>query len=808
METQKIKVDQIKLSDIITEFSRGQVRIPRFQRDYVWDKPRVVKLLNSIHREYPIGTFFFWEASPEYTHLYRNIPELNIPEPDQQSNFKFILDGQQRITSLYVATKGLVLNIQDRNLKSRKIDYSEISFDLDKEEFCVKIPDNERFVSLSSILVEHHMSLFRSLTDERAKSFERCYQKFSTYPLSVVYVRNQDIAQACEIFERINQGGVKLSLFDLVVASTWSNEFDLKEEVNKLNEELQQKGFGAVPPENVLQTLSLYIKGPATKVAQLQIKKDEIINSWPIITEATKLAIDYLRVNLGVKIIEFIPYPAIISMLTYLFAKKKNKSLTAGEQKFVQEWFWKSAFSQRYASSTQTLMGEDRRDLFDIILSDKTPIINYPITLNEENIIETKMYRYSSIRNGILCLMVQKDPLHFINNSKISLDRTTLSDFNSPERHHIFPRAYLKKTTKTYDENSIANFAFIPGELNRLILDAPPKKYFKKYIASNNDFGEMLKSHLISAKTYQSIEEDNFEQFLLERSKTILSEIEKKTGKISRIEEQIKNNPNSVIDVLEDRLRIIINLNLEEKFGADYWKKAIPGDIQEGVSKKIKENTKRYPDHDIMDDLEKLTFCNFTDYNNIILKYWNLFEDEFISRGDYERNFLYLNDYRNATKHSRVLSSIEQKQGEAAAEWFSNILDPFFNEKTDRQIDITTELDAKEKYYIKTADKIVNAIGARLESGEVVVFKGSIVKLGEAPSFEEHCRNIFEIRKQLISNKVLITEDGSRLKLTRDYVFSSPSAASCFVLGRSSNGWTEWKDKQGNTLDQNKGSKL
>jgi hypothetical protein len=679
METQKIKVDELKLSDIINEFSRGNIRIPRFQRDYVWDKPRVVKLLNSIYREYPIGTLFFWEASPEYIHLYRNIPELNIPEPDNGKYFKFILDGQQRITSLYVAIKGLVLNIQDKRLKVRKIDYSEISFDLDKEEFCIKRPDDIRFVSLSAMLEKQHLSLFKSLSDERAESFDRCYQKFSSYPLSVVYVRDQDLAQACEIFERINQGGIKLSLFDLVVASTWSTDFDLKEEVNKLNEVIENTGFGAVPPENILQTLSLFIKGPATKVAQLQLTKDEIIENWETISESVKLAVDYLKSYLGVRIIDFIPYQAMISLLAYFFAKIKNRSLSANEKKFISEWFWKATFSERYSASTQTLMGEDRRDLFDQLLGGKTPEINFAVTLGAKELINTKLFRYSSIRNGIICLMAQNMPLHFTSDAPINLDRTCVSDYNSPEKHHIFPKAYLRNKQISYSDNCVANFTFIPAELNKLILDKKPSEYFKEYLSQSDKLKEILESHLISDECYEAIKTDNFDLFVEERSKTILHEIEKRIGKISQIEEKIKNDPNSVVDILEERIRIIIDKNLIEKFGENYWKIALPGDIQENVINRIKENVERYPDRSIISDIEKLTFCSFADYKNIILKYWNIFEDEFSSRGDFERNFVFLNDYRNAIKHSRILSSIEQKQGEAATEWFSKLMNAYNN---------------------------------------------------------------------------------------------------------------------------------
>lgn len=674
MQQEKIKVDQLKLFNIVDEFSKGKIRIPRFQRNYVWDRPRVVKLLNSIYKEYPIGTFFFWEASPEYINLYRNIPDLNIPEPDPTRPFNFILDGQQRITSLYVTIKGLVIKIEDSRLKDKFIDYSAITFDLDKEEFVIMKADNIRFLKLSSILEEEHLSLFKSLTDERSKSFEKCYERFKSYPLSVVYVRDQSLSEACEIFERINQGGVKLSIFDLVVASTWSNDFDLKEEVNTLNKKFDENGFGTLPPETILQTISLAVKGQATKPAELQLTQQDIFSVWKDVTEALELSIDYLISNLGVKIIDFIPYISMLPMIGYLFLKNNNKALDTEKISFLNEWFWKCTFSERYASSTASLMGEDRRDLFDPLIKGEKVSVNFPVVLNEKNLQDTKMYRYSAIRNGILCILAQQNPMHFKNGEKIELNRKNLSDYNSSERHHIFPRAYLKKHTNTYLENSMVNFCFIPAELNKEVSSENPSKYFSKYIKSNPHFDQTLKTHLILSGKNSAIWTDNYNEFLAQRSKVLLREVEKRIGKILPIEEELQNEPEVVLNRVEEKLRVVIDSLLIEKFGQEYWKMVIPGDVQEGVKERIEKSKLRYPDHIIQSDLEKLSYCDVSDYRKIITKYWGLFEDIFQSIGDFERNYIYFQDYRNGIRHARDLSSIERKQGEAAVEWFDSKL--------------------------------------------------------------------------------------------------------------------------------------
>lgn len=102
-----------KLADIVHDIEKGILRIPQFQREFVWDKSRVIKLLESIYLENPIGSFFFWDAPKKYYGFYRDIAELNLPKPDKYEKIDFILDGQQRLTSLYVTVKGLSLYGRD-----------------------------------------------------------------------------------------------------------------------------------------------------------------------------------------------------------------------------------------------------------------------------------------------------------------------------------------------------------------------------------------------------------------------------------------------------------------------------------------------------------------------------------------------------------------------------------------------------------------------------------------------------------------------------------------------------------------------
>jgi uncharacterized protein with ParB-like and HNH nuclease domain len=121
------------------DVERGKLRIPRFQREFVWERPKVIKLLDSIYHQFPVGSFFFWAAPRKYNKFFRNIAELSLPKPEEMEDITFILDGQQRITSLYATIKNLTLE---------GVDYGKICFDLENEEFTARTSDDRRYIAI------------------------------------------------------------------------------------------------------------------------------------------------------------------------------------------------------------------------------------------------------------------------------------------------------------------------------------------------------------------------------------------------------------------------------------------------------------------------------------------------------------------------------------------------------------------------------------------------------------------------------------------------------------------------------------
>lgn len=672
-DTSKIQVRSPSLSDLLFEIGkRGTIRIPRFQREYVWESTRVIRLLDSIYREFPIGSLFFWITPREYRSLYKQIPELKLPEPAEYDQIKLILDGQQRVTSLFVTAKGLRIT-QDGG---QERDYRKICFDLDAKgqgeqiPFLVRPEDKQRFISLWRLFDSAgEEEVYDSLTLDRRRAFKECQKILCNYPLSVVEVEDKDLSEAVLIFERINQGGKKLNLFDLVVASTWSPTFDLKEEVNGLNAQIDKAGFGRIDEETVTQALALAIKRQCTRAVQLTLTQDEIQSNWERVSTAIKLAIDYARENLGVRIAEFLPYAPMLALLSYLYVKNETKALSPSQAAFVEGWFWRSAFSNRYAGSVLTDMGNDVRDFFDPIVAGDPVKFAPAIDLTQEDLHRLKMSTRSAVKNAILCMLALRHPRHFRNNGIIVLDRKLCSDYNAKEKHHIFPKAFLKKR-KLSDKHLLANFTFIPNELNQAIKDKPPSEYLAAFKKENPEFDAAMDSHLIPIGQDAGVWADNYQQFVKQRVSLIFKEIEKRVGRIGALQEK----PASVVDQLEVVLRNYLDQCLIAAI-PDYWP-SIPTDIRQSVQRKLDERIKRHPyDRDKpLSNRTRLDYLDIMDYSKIILANWPIFEAKFGSKAEVEKHFLNIKEFRNALKHGRALNSIERKQGEASVEWLQSII--------------------------------------------------------------------------------------------------------------------------------------
>jgi hypothetical protein len=680
MRTERIKVEPMSFGTIMASMAQGAYRIPRFQRMFVWERSRIQSLLDSMYKEYPIGTIFLWKAPHTYNHMLRSVEYLRQPEIEENQSYTFILDGQQRLTSLYVTVNGL---------RIRGEDYRKIVADLANNEsdknFQYREPDNRRWIAVQDLIKEDIFQIYDSIPAENKQRFQEMRQRLISYPFSVVSVSNMQLDDAIEIFERINQQSKRLTRYDLIAASVLTDSFDLRERCQEDIIKPLKSLFGIIPETSVPQALALNIRGRTEHSTQMGLESNEVQDVWARTVECLKLAVNFLHTNVGVKRADFIPYAAMIPVLAYYFYYGATNSVKSTlHQDQLEKWFWRTAFAERYSGASQTRMTEDAERIRRLINTNEPfDFDTMPVPLDEKALIQASMLNTTSaIRNGILCMLAVNRPLHFSNKSEFPIQGDHFSKFTLAERHHIFPVGFLQnQEIPKRMIHSIPNFCFIPADLNQQISDKAPSDYFfelRDKHSDTGDFEKIMNTHHIPVDDASAIWKDDFRAFLNQRANTIMKEIRHLCGLSVRLKEEEPRNP--LIDILEVAIRDKIHDTLNAAYGFGYWRKAVASDVQKRVDERIETTLNNVPGtnrSDFNDPRVRLDQCDVADYSKIILTStnWNHFSASFRSKIDCERMLNDFRLFRNAVKHSHSVDTLLDLRGQAAILWLSRALE-------------------------------------------------------------------------------------------------------------------------------------
>lgn len=696
MELPRIDVQPRKLSQLLADMETGKLQVPRFQRDFVWPLTKTRALLDSMYKEFPIGSFFLWCAPAGNPPLSRPLDALGIPVPKLGSEVTYILDGQQRLASLYVVIKGIKLGSRD---------YGRVCIDLEtatrygqnKEEgfeedvFVYRSGDNRRYVAVRDMVGENHLAIYDNIPKEWKPAFAKARQLFHTYPFSVVWIQQQELSDAIVIFQRINQAGKRLSRYDLICANVWTEDFNFRKRIAHLNQKFAQDGFGALHETIYTQTFALILKDNCTTAAELSLETGEIVEAWNRVVSALRLAVDFVVSNLGVKRSDYLPYRGILVVLAYCFYHAPHSALSAREREALWNWFWRVTLSERYSSTSPSRMAEDAKKLRALIDGEEISF-DYPSKVTPDAVARTKMTSTSSaLRNAVICMLALKQPKNFKDGSLVNLTDDFFSNLKKVERHHIFPVGYLRKRGWDWaaaQVHLVPNFCFIPADLNREISSQAPAEYLVKYRRDNPQFAAAAESHLLPTDLDTAVWENDFEGFLSERARLIANElnrlIDSKPDEFASTEATApKSSYAEAIDLLEIRLRNFIDHRLNAVVGSHYWKQTMPGDVIVTVRERIAERLSRHPYEDQSQfalGRDRLDFCDVSHYERIVLKNWAQFGEFFQRKDKFEGHMGAYRDLRNCVQHNRKPTDIEQKNGEAAMMWLGRILDQYEQE--------------------------------------------------------------------------------------------------------------------------------
>ena len=524
-----------KYTALFTAIDKGNVKIPQFQREFVWSKEQSAKLIDSIIKGYPMGTFILWKTKERLRHI-RNVGNMQLPDTEKGEYIQYVLDGQQRMTSLYAVRSGSIITRDNQ-----EVNYGDICINLDEEPDAeneivfAQQQEGHTCISVHKLLTASMAELFKNYPNH-IEQFSEYKQRLEGYDFSTVVIDDYPIDVACEIFTRINTGGRELTLFEIMVAKTYDNErkFDLAEKYQNLisndsGSDLTAAGFEGIPPVTVLQCIACFLTPEIKRQNILKLERNEFIDQWDSTISALFSAIDYLRTHCGVMVSRILPYNSILIPLTWFFDKINNRGVTSREDTYLKQFVYFAALTQRYGSAIESKVSQDIKRMDAISKGD---IPKYDVNELPKITAEDLQNEWFSVGNArskmIMCLLSAAGPKCFSSNGAVILNNSWLKVSSSKNYHHFFPKSFLKKQglTEEWKANSVMNIVLVADYLNKRQIGAKaPSDYIEKFIAENTELTATLQTHFIGDITDFGITSDNYEQFLEKRSELIANQI-------------------------------------------------------------------------------------------------------------------------------------------------------------------------------------------------------------------------------------------------------------------------------------------
>lgn len=564
----------------------GKAQLPDFQRSWVWDDDRIKALIASVVHNYPVGAAMFLEYGNENIRFkYRTI-EGSASEGKGIVPSELILDGQQRLTSLYSALYSQkpvkTCTKSDRNKTIYRYYYIDIEKSLDPfaddDEIIISIPETRIKTSDFGRVVELDLStqemefknkmfplnnifdfgkvmswqngyqVYYNYDQNASNLFNRFAQEVVTkimgYQMPVISLEKNTPKEAvCRVFENVNTGGVPLTVFELVVASYSADDFELRKDWdNRQSQHFNGDILDVITATDFLTSLTLlstYKRKLVDNVTTVSCKKRDVLNLS--LSEYIKYADDLTAgFEEAAKILQeeriftskdlpyttqLIPLAAICTVL-----QENNKIKITNNKTKIKQWFWNGVFGELYGSANETRFANDIVQVNEWIDTGAS----VPKTVQEAFFNPTRLLglqtRQSAAYKGIMALILKNHSKDFI--SGRDMDFTAYKS-EYIDIHHIFPRAYCESINLPRTKwNSIVNKTPISYSTNREIGGVAPSAYLgkieKKGQVNPPVLDSYLESHWIDPSLARS---DNFDTFIIERAKKLLDAIETATGR-------------------------------------------------------------------------------------------------------------------------------------------------------------------------------------------------------------------------------------------------------------------------------------
>jgi len=525
--TPEVKPEVLFIYEIIKDVVAGKIRIPKFQRPFVWRREQMLDLLSSIYLQYPIGSLLLWETDTKLASIDWVGP---VYVPSISSGLaSHVLDGQQRLSTLVGAlqkprdNQPTITDLVDPERWTIWFDAKRKGFEhpkpgttmqpwhfplqklMDTVEF---LRECQRILGSGDPDAGKYIDIVQDLT-----------RSFTTYKLPVIRIKNTMLTQAVDIFARLNSKGQTMSADQMVSALSYAEDefgnpiFTLSEKIDELLSRMDDLGFGGIDRTVILRCLLASLGEDIYRSDWTRLgveKRSELSKSLPEVVEQTgvalELAVKFLH-TINVRTNRLLPYAMQLVVLGAFFLK--CPSPTSAQLAFLRRWFWVSSFTARFASSNPSRDGDLVAEFRDEVSQTEEPTVLKNMRLDEAAEPFPVSFDMRSARaRTLLLVLLSLDPM----------DEHVQKVFAPWERIAMHGPNSMSKIISTVQDKELS-----VSPANRILrINLENRAQAKGWLLNLNDlpFGDrdsILASHGINDEAYQMLLVGDSEGFLRSR---------------------------------------------------------------------------------------------------------------------------------------------------------------------------------------------------------------------------------------------------------------------------------------------------
>ena len=554
------EVGSREIITLFTDMKNGKLALPEFQRDFVWEFLDIERLLESILAGFPAGSLMLWQTDKPQLGVR---PLEGAPVIKPGNHITLVLDGQQRLTSLWtaLASNDRYCFYVDMNQLSTVIEQalkhgSDWRDEVDQVVVQRKVGRGTKAIPVAPVspaeqVAQGLLPVYQMLDTGKLMSWLMEWAKqtkvsqesqsqvfsivsaFSSYRFPVIELAPETSLEAvCRIFETVNRYGVVLSPWDLLTARFFVKDLNLrecweKETPDEVKNRLDESRYSLLQVLALVKTSdqlfdSVPVRPKATRSVVLGLDAPFVASAWAKAAKGYNEAIVMLEAQCGWSGNRTLPYPPlVVTMAAWQAVTKGWAPADRGRATAIaRQHYFASVFSRNYDEGSTSQMGRDLFDLARIFVDPtvKTEAMEKFANTDLARDVAQEKWRAKALLASVLAMVSAAQAEDFFRAQPLFAHwRLT----PKVDVHHIFPKAYLATIDPMLDADVVANATFLAPATNQSIGKRKPSDYLAEMKKNLINVPELMRCHLVNADALEALHRDDYTAFIAARSATI-----------------------------------------------------------------------------------------------------------------------------------------------------------------------------------------------------------------------------------------------------------------------------------------------